>query len=127
MAPIIFRPALLGATADGFEQTPVGINAKILLAKLYDFVRLRTRDLSTKQSASPINPAIETVLQAVHAGLIILRRKAGEQRLDIIGLAVAVGIAQKRMSGAAQTKTPSRQTVTPVGKGIPSRKSFASS
>src|SRR5690606_22618758 len=76
IARIVADAALLAAAGQRFEDSAIGIDAKVTVAQRDFFACLMACDLTAEQPARAINPAIESGGHTVDAGLIILGPKA---------------------------------------------------
>ena len=105
------------------EHAAIGIDAKVAIAQFERLVAGEALDLAAKQAAGAVDPAVESVDQAVDAALIVVRGKAAEEFLDDVGSAVAVGIfGVQNIGRGADQHAACATTVTPVGNGMSSRK-----
>jgi hypothetical protein len=83
----------LADAAFGLELAGVGLEAEVAGAERDRRILGRARHQRARDPARTVDPAVEAVAQAVHAGLVVVRREAGQERLHLVGLAVAVGVA----------------------------------
>src|SRR5262245_26789575 len=91
VAPVVTRPALLRPAGGRLDLAGVGLDAEVAVAD-FELRAVEVRDRTAEKAAGAVDPAVQAVLEAVDAGLVVVRAEAGEELLDDVGLAVAVGV-----------------------------------
>ena len=92
VAPVIANSPLLSRPGCWFNDSRVRIETKIALPESQCRSGFRAGDLTTKQTARTINPAVETILETVDSRLKIMSRKAGQKFLNLVRFAITVGV-----------------------------------
>ena len=94
VAPVVAGTSLLRAAAAlQLEQVTIGIHAEVADAQLHFQTRfVGAMNRAAEQPVGSMNPVVEPVAQAVHAGLPVAGIEAGEDHFADVGLAVAVGV-----------------------------------
>src|SRR5216683_2551662 len=91
VGPIVAHPALLRPSRSRLKNALVRIDAEIAITQAHGLAP-KAADRAAEHSTRAVYPAVQAVLQAVHARLIIVGPEAAEQLSDHVRLAVASSV-----------------------------------
>src|ERR1051326_178542 len=100
IAPIVAVPAILGLACLGFKCASVWAKAEVAAVNLdgSSLLRFRPADntngvhFTAAVAISAVEPVIQTVIEAIHAMLLVAFSETGEQHFFYIGFAVAISV-----------------------------------
>src|SRR5437879_2275554 len=92
VGPIVAHPALLRPSRPRLKNSFIGLDAEIAIDQAHRLPPSKTVDRASEPPARPVDPAIQAVLQAVDARLVIVRPEAAEQLPNHVCLAAAIAV-----------------------------------
>src|SRR5262249_60597241 len=87
VAAVVAHPARLGASGGRLDLAGVRFDAEVAVAQVQHLAGAVAPDLPAEQPTSPVYPAVQPILQAVDAPLVVLRAEAGVELRHLRGLA----------------------------------------
>src|SRR5262245_29918356 len=91
VAPVVPHEALLSPPRRRLDRAGVRLDAKIAVAQVQCLAGEVTLDLTAEEATRAVHPAVEAILQTVHAPLVVFSAETAVQLLHHVSPAVAVG------------------------------------